>query len=92
MAQDEGFFNRRKTFLNNNIQVNNLQSLYYIDKIMNSSRKTTNNKTKCINTKIKNKQKKTKRKVSEEEIKYNKIIDTNEKINRKITDYISSII
>ena len=46
MAQDEGFFNRRKTYLNNNIQVNDLQSLYYIDKIMQlSPNKKTPNKT-----------------------------------------------
>jgi energy-coupling factor transporter ATP-binding protein EcfA2 len=84
MAQDEGFFNRRKTFLNNNIQVNEIQSLYYIDKLMNLSLKNNNQ--------IKNNKKKSKTKLTESKIKYNKIIETNEKINRKITDYISSII
>ena len=91
MAQDEGFFNRRKTILNNNIQINDLQSLYYIDKIMNTSNKKIDNKLK--KTPKKRDSKSTKKKVlSKEQIMYNKIIEINEKVNKKITDYISSFI
>ena len=90
MAQDEGYFNRRKTFLNNNIQVNDLQSLYYIDKITNRKEKE---KIKIISPEKKNKYNKiSKTKLSEEQIKRNKILQANEKINQKVTDYISSVI
>jgi len=88
MAQDEGFFNRRKTFLNNNIQINDLQSLYYIDKLMYLSKIKTNK----IKSTSSPKKKKIKIQLTDKEIKYNKIIETNEKINKKITDYISTVI
>ena len=92
MAQDEGFFNRRKTFLNNNMQVNKLQSLYYIDKIKNTSIKNKESENKIIKKNSKTKTvKKIKKKLTDEEIKYNKIMETNEKINKKIDDYMSLI-
>lgn len=87
MAQDEGFFNRRKTSLNNNIQVNDLQSLYYIDKIMNSLKP---GKKQAV--KIKSPTKGSKTILSKTEIKFNSILDTNEKINKKITDYFVNVL
>jgi hypothetical protein len=87
MAQDEGFFNRRKTILNNNIQVNDLQSLYYIDKIMNSTKPV-----KKQSTKIKSPKKDSKNILSKSETQVNTILDTNEKINKKITDYFVNVL